>query len=81
MHAWGSELGAHGSIRMLGDGSQRCSTALGLLWDLSEKGMGMRCHRALLIIRDGVVAYAAREDPGKLEVSSAGAALHALSKL
>ena len=81
MHAWGHELGAHGKVRMMGDGSQLCATALGLQWDLSHKGMGMRCHRALLVLKNGVVMHAALEEPGKFEVSSAGAALQALSKL
>jgi peroxiredoxin (alkyl hydroperoxide reductase subunit C) len=81
MHAWGHELGAHGKVRMMGDGSHLCAAALGLQWDLTAKGMGMRCHRALLLLRNGVVVHAAQEEPGKFEVSSAGAALQALSKL
>ena len=58
MHAWGHELGAHGKVRMMGDGSHLCAAALGLQWDLSAKGMGMRCHRALLLLRNGVVVHA-----------------------
>jgi peroxiredoxin len=81
MHAWGHELGAHGKVRMMGDGSQRCASALGLLWDLSDKGLGMRCARALLVAKNGVVVHAAQEEAGKFEVSAAGAALQALSKL
>ena len=81
MHAWGHELGAHGKLRMMGDGSQRTAAALGLSRDLSDKGMGMRCHRALIIAKNGVVVHAAQEEAGKFEVSAAGAALQALSKL
>lgn len=81
MHAWGHEMGAHGKLRMMGDGSQRCAAALGLLWDLGEKGLGMRCHRALIIAKNGIIVHAVQEEPGKLEVSAAGAALQALSRL
>ncbi len=81
MHAWGHELGAHGKLRMMGDGSQRCAAALGLLRDLSDKGLGMRCHRALLISKNGVVVHAVQEEAGKFELSGAGAALQVLSKL
>ena len=65
----------------MGDGSHHAAAALGLQWDLTAKGMGMRCHRALIIAKNGVVVHCAQEEAGKFEVSAAGAALQALSKL
>jgi peroxiredoxin len=82
MHAWGHELDAHGKLRMLGDGNQQTAAALDILLDLRERGMGMRCRRAMLIAKNGIVVHAAQEDVGKFDgVSSATAALQALSKL
>jgi hypothetical protein len=40
----------------------------------------MRCHRALIIAKNGVVVHCAQEEAGKFEVSAAGAALQALSQ-
>ncbi len=82
MHAWGHELNAHGKLRMMGDGSQVFASALDILLDLRERGMGMRCCRAMLIAKNGVVVHAAQEEGGKFDGgSSATAALQALSKL
>ncbi len=82
MHAWGHELDAHGKLRMLGDGNQQTAGALDILLDLRERGLGMRCRRAMLITKNGIVVHAAQEDVGKFDgVSSATAALQALSKL
>jgi peroxiredoxin len=82
MHAWGHELFAHGSLRMLGDGNQECAAALDILLDLKGRGMGMRCRRAMLVVKNGIVVHAAQEEVGKFDgVSSATAALDAVSKL
>lgn len=71
MAAWGKELGAAGKVRMLADGSAEYTKKLGLEFDLTAKGMGMRCQRFALVVDDGLVKHVAVEDGGKLAVSSA----------
>ncbi len=78
MAAWGKELGAAGKVRMLADGSAEYTKKLGLEFDLTEKGMGMRCQRFALVVDDGLVTHVAVEDGGKLAVSSAEAILGVL---
>jgi glutaredoxin/glutathione-dependent peroxiredoxin len=71
MGAWGRQLGAEGKVRMLADGSADYAAKLGLEFDLTAKGMGMRCQRFALIAEDGVVKHIAVEGPSKFEVSNA----------
>ncbi len=78
MGAWGKSQNVGDKIRMLGDGSATFTKALGLELDLTAKGMGMRCDRFVLIVDNGVVKHVAKEQPGKLEVSSAEAVLAVL---
>lgn len=78
MAAWGRERNADGKVRMMADGSAAYSKKLGLEFDLTEKGMGMRCQRFALLADDGVVKHVAVEAPGKFEVSSAEAILAVL---
>lgn len=75
MAAWGRELNVDGKVRMLADGSAEYTTKLGLEFDLTAKGMGMRCQRFALVVNDGVVKHVAVEEGGKLAVSSAEAVL------
>jgi peroxiredoxin len=75
MAAWGRERGAGGKVRMMADGSAEYAAKLGLEFDLTAKGMGMRCQRFALIAEDGVVKHVAVEGPGKFEASSAEAVL------
>ncbi len=58
-------------LMMLSDGSAHYATALGLTLDLTERGLGVRADRFAMIVDDGVVTYLAREEPGKMDVSSA----------
>lgn len=78
MAAWGRELKAGGKVRMMADGSAEYTKKLGLEFDLTAKGMGMRCQRFALVVDDGVVKHVAVEDSGKLAVSSAEAMLASL---
>lgn len=75
MGAWAREQGAHGKVRMFGDGSGQFAKALGLELDLNARGMGTRMQRCAMIIDDGVVRHVAVEAPGKFEVSRAEALL------
>ena len=77
MGAWGQAHGA-GDLLMAGDGSGEFTRALGLEFDASKFGMGVRAQRFALIVEDGAVSGVFVEKPMKLEVSSAEAILDQL---
>ena len=78
MGAWGEQQGAGGKVTMMADGNGEFAKALGLEFDASGFGMGVRSQRFALIARDGVVSHLAIEEPGAFEISSAEALLRAL---
>jgi peroxiredoxin len=69
MGAWARDQHTAGKVRMMGDGSAEFTKALGLEFDLTGKGMGMRCQRFSMLVDDGVVKALNVEAPGKYEVS------------
>jgi glutaredoxin/glutathione-dependent peroxiredoxin len=69
MGAWARDQKAGGKVRMMGDGSADFTKALGLVLDLTAKGMGVRCQRFSMLVDDGVVKTLNIEGPGKYEVS------------
>ena len=69
MGAWARDQHAGGKVRMMGDGSADFTKALGLVLDLTAKGMGVRCQRFSMLVDDGVVKTLNIEGPGKYEVS------------
>jgi peroxiredoxin len=71
MGAWGRELNATGSVRMMADGNADFSKALGLSADFSAYGMGTRSQRYSMLVKDGVVKQLHVEAAGKFEVSNA----------
>ena len=71
MGAWGKDQGVKGKVRMMGDGSGAYTKALGLEMDLNARGLGTRCQRFSMLVKDGVVQSMNLEEPGKFEVSSA----------
>ena len=71
MGAWAKELGTDGKVRMFGDGSAAWTKALGLEFDLTARGMGIRMQRFSMLVVDGVVKTMNLEGPGKFEVSNA----------
>src|SRR5204863_5947969 len=71
MGAWGREQKTDDKIRMLADGSGDYTKALGLEFDLSARGLGVRCQRFSMLVDDGVVKKLNIEAPGKYEVSDA----------
>jgi peroxiredoxin len=77
MHHWGQAQGATGVVRMLGDGSATFTQAVGLVLDLTAKGMGVRSQRYAALLVDGRVAALQVEAPGQFDVSSASALLAA----
>ncbi len=71
MGAWARDQKTGGKIRMMGDGSAAYTKALGLEFDLTAKGLGVRCQRFSMLIDNGVVKTLNIEAPGKYEVSDA----------
>ena len=78
MEAWGEDRKVGGKVEMLADGSGLFSKAMGLDFDGSKFGMGVRSQRYAAVIEDGVVKTLNIEKPMKFEVSSAEAILAAL---
>jgi peroxiredoxin len=75
MDAWGKDKGAGGKVLMLADGNGEFAKALGLDFDGSGIGFGVRSQRYALVAQDGVVKQLAVEEPMKFQVSSADAIL------
>jgi glutaredoxin/glutathione-dependent peroxiredoxin len=71
MGAWAREQKTLGKIRMMGDGSANYTKALGLEFDLTARGLGVRCQRFSMLVDNGVVKVLNIEAPGKYEVSDA----------
>lgn len=79
MATWGREQKATGKIRMMADGSATYTKLLGLDRDLTANGMGVRCRRFAMILKDGVVTYLGIEESGQYGVSTAEAILDRLT--
>lgn len=75
MGAWGRDQKTAGKVRMMADGSADFARATGLTLDLSARGMGLRCNRFSMLVKDGVVKTLNIEAPGKFEVSDAATML------
>lgn len=75
MGAWGRDQKTAGKVRMMADGSAAFAQAVGLVLDLTAKGMGVRSQRYSMLVKDGVVKTLNVEAPGKFEVSDAGTML------
>lgn len=71
MAAWGKSANAGEKVTMIADGNGDFSTALGLTFDGSAYGMGVRGQRFSMIVKDGTVAELNVEPAGAFGVSSA----------
>jgi peroxiredoxin len=71
MGAWGRDQKAGGKVRMMADGSAEFTRKLGLEFDLTTRGMGVRMQRFSMVVDNGVVRQLNIEAPGKYEVSGA----------
>ena len=78
MGAWARDLHSDGKVRMLADGSGDFTRALGLEFDLTARGMGVRSQRYSMLVDDGVVKALNVEAAGKFEVSDADTMLKQL---
>jgi peroxiredoxin len=78
MNAWGKAHDAADKVLMAADGNAEFTRALGLEFDASNFGMGVRAQRFAMIVDRGVVKGLFVEKPMKFEVSSAEAVLKKL---
>ncbi len=78
MGAWGRDQKVGGKVRMMADGAAQWTKALGMEFDLTARGMGIRSQRYAALLDDGVVKVLHLEEPGKFEVSDAASMLKAI---
>lgn len=78
MGAWGKDQKVENKVQMVADGSGTFTEAMGLTFDLTEKGLGKRSQRYSMLVEDGVVKVLNLEEAGAFEVSGADAMLRAL---
>jgi peroxiredoxin len=71
MRAWSEDQAVGEDIAMLADGGADFTKAVGLDFDASKFGMGLRSQRYSMIIDDGVVTELNVEQAGEFKVSSA----------
>jgi len=71
MRAWGEDQAVGEDIVMIADGGADFTKAVGLDFDASKFGMGLRSQRYSMIVDDGVVKELNIEAPGEFKVSSA----------
>jgi glutaredoxin/glutathione-dependent peroxiredoxin len=55
MGAWRDSTGSNGKVEFLADGSAAFAKAIGMVLDLTERGMGVRSKRYSMLVQDGVV--------------------------
>jgi peroxiredoxin len=55
MGAWRDSTGSDGKVEFLADGSAAFAKAIGMVLDLTERGMGVRYKRYSMLVQDGVV--------------------------
>ncbi len=69
---WSKATGSGGHIDFLSDGNAEFAKALGLEFDASAGGLGVRSKRYAMLIEEGVVKILnVEESPGKADLSSA----------
>ena len=79
MKAWAAASDAQGAIEFLSDGNADFARAVGLSFDGSARGLGLRSQRYSMLVENGVVKSLAVEDvPGKADISGAAAMLASL---
>jgi len=78
MGAWGRDLKVAKKVRMLGDGSAELTQKLGLEFDLTKRGLGVRSQRYAMVVDNGMVKHLVVEEPGKFDFSDAKSILQQL---
>ncbi len=68
MGAWRDATGSDGKVEFLADGSAAFAKAIGLVLDLTDRGMGVRTKRYSMLVQDSVVkTLNIEEGPGTAE--------------
>jgi len=81
LKAWAAAAGSEGKVEMISDGNGDFAKAIGLSFDGSGFGLGIRSQRYAMVVNDGTVEKLAVEDaPGKADVSGAEALLKTLAE-
>ncbi|HVJ63149.1 MAG TPA: peroxiredoxin [Tahibacter sp.] len=78
MKAWAKDQNVPADLMMLADGNANFARSLGLEFDATAFGMGVRSKRFALYAENGVVKTLNVEAPGEFSVSSAQAMLDAI---
>ncbi|WP_068318576.1 peroxiredoxin [Polycladidibacter hongkongensis] len=79
MDAWSKTSGGNEKITFLADGLGEFTKAIGMEFDGSGAGLGLRSKRYALVAKDGVVsAFNVEDAPGSADVSTAEAILELL---
>lgn len=78
MQAWAAVQQVPAGLRLLADGNGSFTRALGLEFDGTAYGLGLRARRFALYAEDGVVRQLHVEAPGEFRVSTAEAMLAAI---
>ncbi len=78
MGAWARDQGTAGKVRMMADGSAELTKKLGLEFDLTARGMGVRSQRYSMLVENGIVKQLNIEAPGQFQVSDAATLLKQL---
>ena len=72
LDAWGKQHGLEDKILLLADGNATFTKAVGLDFDGTGFGLGVRSKRYAMLLENGVVkALHVEESPGVMEVSGA----------
>ncbi|WP_131114025.1 peroxiredoxin [Lichenihabitans psoromatis] len=80
MDAWAKASGGAGVLEFLADGAATFAKAIGMDFDGSARGMGIRSNRYSMLVEDGVVKHlSVEENNSRADASSAKALLAALS--
>ncbi|UDL93496.1 peroxiredoxin [Lichenihabitans sp. PAMC28606] len=80
MDAWAKASGGAGVLEFLADGAATFAKAIGMDFDGSARGMGIRSNRYSMLVEDGVVKrLSLEENNSRADASSAKALLAALN--
>jgi peroxiredoxin len=71
LSAWAKQTGAEGKILFLADGSADFAKKIGLEFDLTGRGLGVRSRRYSMVVEDGVVKSLNLEEGAAVDKSSA----------
>lgn len=71
MRAWSQSFEGSATLDFLPDGSAHFTQAMGLEFDLSAAGLGLRCKRFAALIRNGILEKISVEEAADVTVSGA----------